>query len=109
MRRGSPPPVGQRGETVKLKSFTVQKYRSIIAAKRIPTGKTTILVGPNNEGKSNILRALVTAMNILTRERYARGQSGRIRGGLRNRRTSGRRLVRFDRSLNRNVGRAEKQ
>lgn len=72
---------------MKLKSFTVQKYRSIIAAKRIPTGRTTILVGPNNEGKSNILRALVTAMNILTRERYVRGQTGRIRGGLRNRRT----------------------
>jgi len=27
----------------------------------------TVLVGPNNEGKSNILRALVAAMNVLTR------------------------------------------
>ncbi len=54
---------------MKLKSFTVQKYRSIIAAKRIPVGKKTVLVGPNNEGKSNILRALITAMNMLTRER----------------------------------------
>lgn len=58
---------------MKLKSFTVQKYRSIIAAKRIPVGKKTVLVGPNNEGKSNILRALITAMNLLTRERLSRG------------------------------------
>jgi len=72
---------------MKLKSFTVQKYRSIIAAKKIPTGKTTILVGPNNEGKSNILRALVTAMNILTRERYARGATGSVREALHSRRT----------------------
>ena len=54
---------------MKLKSFTVQKYRSIIAAKRIPVGRKTVLVGPNNEGKSNILRALITAMNLLTRWR----------------------------------------
>lgn len=56
---------------MKLKSFSVQKYRSITSAKKIALGPSTILVGPNNEGKSNILRALVTAMNILTRERYA--------------------------------------
>lgn len=65
---------------MRLKSFTVQKYRSIIAAKRIPVGKKTVLVGPNNEGKSNILRALVTAMNMLTRERAARMGVVRRRG-----------------------------
>ena len=64
---------------MKLKSFTVQKYRSIIAAKRIPVGKKTVLVGPNNEGKSNILRALITAMHILTRERLVKGVSTRRR------------------------------
>lgn len=57
---------------MRLKSFSVQKYRSITTAKKIPLGKTTILVGPNNEGKSNILRALVTAMDALTRECRAR-------------------------------------
>ena len=56
---------------MKLKTFSVQRYRSITSAKKIALGRSTILVGPNNEGKSNILRALVTAMNILTRERYA--------------------------------------
>jgi len=64
---------------MKLKSFTVQKYRSIIAAKSIPVGKKTVLVGPNNEGKSNILRALITAMHMLTRERLSRGPDLRRR------------------------------
>jgi len=52
---------------MKLVSFTVEKYRSIVRAHRISTGKSTILIGPNNEGKSNILRALVAAMSALTR------------------------------------------
>jgi AAA15 family ATPase/GTPase len=29
--------------------------------------KATVLVGPNNEGKSNLLRALVLGMSVLTR------------------------------------------
>lgn len=55
---------------MQLSSFSVEKYRSINSAKKIALGANTILVGPNNEGKSNLLRALVTAMRILTRERY---------------------------------------
>lgn len=54
---------------MKLVSFTVEKYRSITNARKIRLNKITTLVGPNNEGKSNILRALVTAMNVLTRGR----------------------------------------
>ncbi len=57
---------------MRLKSFSVQRYRSITTAKKIPLGRTTILVGPNNEGKSNILRALVAAMDALIRERRSR-------------------------------------
>jgi hypothetical protein len=52
---------------MKLVSFTVEKYRSIVKAHRIYTGYSTILIGPNNEGKSNILRALVAGMSVLTR------------------------------------------
>ena len=52
---------------MRLVSFTVERYRSITKAKKIGLDKSTILVGPNNEGKSNILRALVVAMNILTK------------------------------------------
>ena len=72
---------------MRLKSFTVQKYRSIISAKRIPMGKKTVLVGPNNEGKSNILRALITAMNILTRERSVRDPDLRRRSFMYGRRS----------------------
>jgi energy-coupling factor transporter ATP-binding protein EcfA2 len=54
---------------MKLVSFSVENYRSITQAYKISLGQTTVLIGPNNEGKSNILRALVTAMNILVRAR----------------------------------------
>jgi len=54
---------------MRLKSFSVKNYRSITRTERIALGPCTVLVGPNNEGKSNILRALVLGMRILTRER----------------------------------------
>jgi putative ATP-dependent endonuclease of OLD family len=56
---------------MQLVSITVERYRSITKAHKIRFGRTTTLVGPNNEGKSNILRALVTAMNVLTGDRRA--------------------------------------
>jgi AAA15 family ATPase/GTPase len=52
---------------MKLISFTVEKYRSITNARKIGLNKITTLIGPNNEGKSNILLSLVAAMNVLTR------------------------------------------
>lgn len=55
---------------MRLKSFAVKKYRSITRTEPIALGPCTVLVGPNNEGKSNILRALVLGMRILTRERH---------------------------------------
>lgn len=51
---------------MKLNSITVENFRSITRAHRVPISDMTVLVGPNNEGKSNILRALVTAMRALT-------------------------------------------
>ncbi len=53
-----------------LVSFTVQNYRSITKAHKLPIERSTILVGPNNEGKSNILKALVAAMQVLTKGRF---------------------------------------
>src|SRR6266545_3134161 len=50
---------------MKLVSFPVNNYRSITKAYRLPTRQFTVLIGPNNEGKSNILKALVTALEIL--------------------------------------------
>lgn len=55
-----------------LRTISVSNYRSITSAKKIRLDRTTVLIGPNNEGKSNILRALVLAMSILTRGRTIR-------------------------------------
>ena len=69
---------------MKLISVTVQNFRSITTARRIPVAQLTTLVGPNNEGKSNILRALVIATNSLINRRpqvrvIARSATGRRR------------------------------
>ena len=64
---------------MRLVSFTVTKYRSIKRAHKIQVGKQTVLVGPNNEGKSNLIRALVAAMRVLTRARL--DSHGRAVGG----------------------------
>jgi predicted ATP-dependent endonuclease of OLD family len=50
---------------MRIESFSVENYRSITSARRIPLGSSTVLIGPNNEGKSNILRALNAAMSAL--------------------------------------------
>lgn len=50
---------------MKLSSFSVVNYRSITTARKIQTRDMTVLVGKNNEGKSNILRALTLAMDIM--------------------------------------------
>lgn len=64
---------------MKLVSFSVTNYRSIMAAYRLPIGQLTILIGPNNEGKSNILRALVTALGVLSTLGRFRIMRGRLR------------------------------
>ena len=50
---------------MKLVSFSVQNYRSLVKTKKLPIGDMTVLLGPNNEGKSNILRAMVCAIRIV--------------------------------------------
>ncbi|MGA7616253.1 MAG: AAA family ATPase, partial [Thermoanaerobaculia bacterium] len=56
---------------MKLVSISVANFRSITKAPKIRIGRSTTLVGPNNEGKSNILFALTTAMKVLTDPRMA--------------------------------------
>lgn len=51
---------------MKLSSFSVTNYRSIAGTSKIPLGDFAVLIGKNNEGKSNILRALAVSMKILT-------------------------------------------
>lgn len=51
---------------MKLVAVTVTNYRSITSAHKIKLTGSTVLVGPNNEGKSNFLKAIVIAMRVLT-------------------------------------------
>jgi putative ATP-dependent endonuclease of OLD family len=64
---------------MKLVAFSVTNYRSITSAYKLPMKQTTVLIGPNNEGKSNILRALVTALEILSSLAGASILKGRLR------------------------------
>jgi len=65
---------------VRLKSFSVTNYRSIKAANKIAIGDRTTLVGPNNEGKSNILAALRTCIELVRVHARARNRilAGRL-------------------------------
>ena len=64
---------------MKLVSFSVTNYRSITTAYKLPIRQLTVLIGPNNEGKSNILRALVTALEVLSSLGKIRIFKGRLR------------------------------
>jgi predicted ATPase len=64
---------------MQLINFSVTRYRSIIKAYKLPCGQQTVLIGPNNEGKSNILRALVITLELLRRIGGIRIQKGRLR------------------------------
>jgi putative ATP-dependent endonuclease of OLD family len=50
---------------MRLVSFTIENYRSITDARRIGLEDYTVLLGPNNEGKSNILNALNLGMEAI--------------------------------------------
>lgn len=64
---------------MKLVSLTVENFRSITSARKIPISQMTTLIGPNNEGKSNILRALAIAMTSLLTHRRVSGVPARRR------------------------------
>lgn len=51
-------------QVVQIKSFTVKNFRSITEANELPLHNFSIIIGPNNEGKSNILRALVISQKF---------------------------------------------
>ena len=50
-----------------INSLLIKNYRSITKAE-LPLHNYSILIGPNNQGKSNILRGLVVALNIIKYE-----------------------------------------
>lgn len=57
---------------MKLVNFSISNYRSISNAYKLPLTDYTVIVGPNNEGKSNILKGLGLALAILTDQRSFR-------------------------------------
>jgi putative ATP-dependent endonuclease of OLD family len=61
---------------MKIAAISIQKYRSIKRTPRLNLGDMTVLVGPNNEGKSNVLRALVVSMQVL--RLYGFGAASRV-------------------------------
>ena len=51
---------------MKLASIQIENYRSIVKTQTLELDEHfTVILGPNNEGKSNLLRAIVLAMNCL--------------------------------------------
>lgn len=58
-------PTLTREHLVKIAAISIQKYRSIKRTDRLNLADLTVLVGPNNEGKSNVLRALAVSMQLV--------------------------------------------
>lgn len=64
---------------MKLTAFSVTNFRSIRRAHKVPiSDTTTTLIGRNNEGKSNVLKALEIAMELLQRHAN-QARMGRMR------------------------------
>ena len=57
---------------MQLVAFSARHYRSIVDAYKLPVGNYTVLVGPNNEGKSNIVKAIALSLTFLTKGRLNR-------------------------------------
>ena len=49
---------------MRLCSISVRNYRSIAKASELNFGNYTVLIGPNNEGKSNILNAIALSLKF---------------------------------------------
>lgn len=64
---------------MRLYSFSVTNFRSITSAHKVPVAGTTVLLGKNNEGKTNLLRALELAMGLLTDHALGRDRDSRYR------------------------------
>jgi len=64
---------------MKLLKFSVSNYRSITEAYDLELSDYTTIVGPNNEGKSNILAALALSLGIIT-SRSTRTSRSRFSG-----------------------------
>ncbi|HHM9319911.1 TPA: ATP-dependent endonuclease [Pseudomonas aeruginosa] len=50
---------------MRLLSFSIKNYRSITKAHKITLSQSSVLVGKNNEGKSNVLHALTLGLELI--------------------------------------------
>lgn len=66
---------------MRITTFSVTNFRSITSAHKISIADTTVLIGKNNEGKSNLLRALQIAMDLL--QSHAHSERSAIRSAMR--------------------------
>lgn len=63
---------------MRLVNFSVTNFRSITSAHKVAISDTTVLIGKNNEGKSNLLKALQVSMELLQHHAFTeRGARGR--------------------------------
>ncbi|WP_431813745.1 ATP-dependent nuclease [Kocuria sp. cx-455] len=64
---------------MQLAEVTVQNYRSITTQTKFSVDNLTTLVGPNNEGKSNLLKALALGMEVI--QRWSTARPEHVRNG----------------------------
>ncbi|MCG9873764.1 MAG: AAA family ATPase [Leptospiraceae bacterium] len=62
---------------MKISNVTISSYRSITSAYKLPLSNYSVLIGPNNEGKSNILKSIVSALTILSQNKKDIKEKGR--------------------------------
>ncbi len=55
---------------MRLVNFSVTNFRSITSAHKIAISDTTVLIGKNNEGKSNLLKSVQVAMELLQQHAF---------------------------------------
>jgi predicted ATP-dependent endonuclease of OLD family len=60
---------------VEIRKFSVKRYRSIQSAE-VTLSRFSVLAGPNNEGKSNVLRAMVLGTQTLVEHAKGRTSGG---------------------------------
>lgn len=65
---------------MELVNFSVKNYRSITTAHKVSVSDLTVLIGKNNEGKSNLLKALDVAMTALERHAFDAKHNSRLIG-----------------------------
>jgi len=67
---------------MKLVQFSIEKFRSLIDKSTVKIFNNTVIIGPNNEGKTNLLRALVISLNFLEDIANGRHMSSRNKNEL---------------------------